>query len=75
MMIGVFIIKPQEGLFPNHGYIARVEFKTRSYDWLQGLWRFNELTLGSKKVLNDKLLHWKRGKKKRKVKTKDTWAN
>jgi hypothetical protein len=62
-------------LVSNHGNKARVEFVTRSYDWLQGLWRFNELTLGSRKVLNGRLLHWKREKKKRKVKTKDTQAN
>ena len=62
-------------MFLNHGYKARAEFVTRSYDWLRGLWRFNELALGSRKVLNGRLLHWKRGKKKRKVKTMDTWAN
>jgi hypothetical protein len=29
-MIGVFIIQPQEGLFPNHGYKARAMFITKA---------------------------------------------
>jgi hypothetical protein len=64
-MIGVFIIQPQEGLFPNHGYKARAMFITKSYDWLRELWRFNEHALGSRNVLNGSLLHWKIVKEKK----------
>jgi len=57
MMVGVLVIKTPEGLFPNYGYIARAEFITRSCDYLQGLWRFNELALGSRNVSDGRLLH------------------
>jgi len=58
VVVGVLIIQPQEGLFLNHGYKARAELITRSYDWLRGLWWFYELALGSRKVLNGRLLYW-----------------
>ena len=40
-------------MFLNHGYKARTEFVTRSYE-----------------VLDSFVLHWKKNKKKRKIKTK-----
>jgi len=60
VVVRVFIIKTREGLFPNHGYEARAEFKAGSYDWLRRLWWLYELTLGSRKVLDRKVFHGKR---------------
>ena len=71
MVVGVFIIKTRERLFPNHGYEARTELEARSCDWLQRFWWLYELALRRKKVLDRNVLHGREERiRKEKVKEK-----
>jgi len=53
------MVVTREGLFPNHGYEARAEFKAGSYDRLQRLWWLYELALGSREFVDRKVIHGK----------------
>jgi len=72
VVVGVFIIKTREGLFPNHGYEARAELKAGSCDWLRRLWCLYQLALGSRKVLDRNVLHGRKDRRREKGKIKYT---